>query len=102
MRRNSENQQAELEDAPKLVPAGSVNRVLLLGGKNLTRCQSIGLTLIGLCLGIGGVAVASMFGFEAGDMSYAFYLQFFACAMALWGLVMIVNGILGIARRLIR
>lgn len=33
-------------------------------------------------------------------VSYTFYLQFFACVLALWGVVMVVNRILGIIRRL--
>ena len=44
-----------VEHPPKLLPAGSVNRVLLLGGKNLTVFQSVGLLFIGVCVAaIGG------------------------------------------------
>jgi hypothetical protein len=72
----------------------------------LTIFQSIGLIFIGLCVagGVGGLIFVAGFGFGvgAGDHSYAFYLLFFACAMVLWGLVMVVNGILGVVRRLRR
>jgi hypothetical protein len=40
------------KDLPKLVPAGSLNKALLVGGKNLTLLQSVGLFAV-LGLGIG-------------------------------------------------
>lgn len=95
-----------LDRPPKLLPAGSVDRVMLLGGKNLTTFQSIGLIFIGICVtgGIGGLMYVAEFGFEtgAGDHGHAFYLLFLATAAILWGLVMIVNGFRGLARRAFR
>ena len=68
----------------------------MVGGKNLTMLQSVGLILIGLCFGVGGAAMVAAFGFA----SDALYLQLFALGLALWGVVMIVHGILGVLRRL--
>jgi hypothetical protein len=105
MKREPDKQRHDIESAPKpkLISAGSVNRVLLVGGKNLTIFQSIGLMFIGVCVagGIGGMIFVAEFGFDSGsgDHSYAFYLLFFACAMIIWELVMIVNGVRGVVRR---
>jgi len=89
-------------DVPKILPAGSVNRVLLVGGKNLTMFQSVGLIFIGICVagGVGGLIFVTEFGSGGTGHSYAFYLIFFGCVMILWGTVMVANGILGIARRM--
>jgi len=49
-------------DAPRLVPTGNVDDVLLTGkghGKDLTRFQAIGLAVFGLCL-VLGVGVPSI------------------------------------------
>jgi hypothetical protein len=93
------------ENTPELIPAGSVDRVFLIGGKNLTMFQSIVLVVTGICLagGFGGVLFTefdSTLKFE--DHLGSFYLLLLEGAMALWGLVMVFNGIRGIARRLRR
>jgi hypothetical protein len=44
--------------APRLVPTGSVDKVLLTGRKNLTLFQSVGLAVVGLAFALGiGVLV---------------------------------------------
>jgi hypothetical protein len=96
--------QGGLKNPPKLIPAGSVNRILLIGSKNLTMFQSVGLMFIGICVagGVGGLTFVAEFGHGNWneDHSYAFYLLFFASAMILWGLVMFVNGCRGVVRRI--
>lgn len=83
-----------VEHPPKLVPAGSVNRVLLLGGKNLTVFQSVGLLFIGVCVGaIGGSLLVEFRHFDA------IYLLLAGTLLFLWGLLMIFNGARGIVRR---
>jgi len=98
MKQQSDRSQHGLEGPPKLLPTGSVDRVLLIGGKNLTMFQSIGLLFIGLCVVSLGLVGWVEFGFH-GD---AVYLLLFAAAVTLWGAVMIVNGIRSIAGRLCR
>jgi len=87
----------------RLVPAGSVNRVLMVGGKNLTTFQSLGLTLIGLCVagGIGAPILVSehLFGKE-GDHSEVFLLLLGAALIVLWGIAMVVNGLRGVVRNI--
>ena len=104
MERNANDSEHRLERLPKLVPAGSVNRLLLIGGKNLTMFQWVGLIVIGVLVafGVGGSFLATEFGFPArtADHADAFYLILFAFAMVLWGLAMIGNGVVGVARRL--
>jgi|SRR5579859_2649345 len=96
MRSKADQQQHGLEGPPKLVPAGTVNRVLLLGGKNLTVFQSLGLMFIGLCVaGIGGSLVRAL-----GGRLDAIYFLVAGVLLALWGLAIFVNGVLGVARRL--
>lgn len=94
MKGKPHDQQTRLDRVPRLVPAGSVNRVLLLGGKNLTLLQSLALICIGVCFVLGGVGSVIVFGF-AGFL----YLQLFACAIALWGFAMIANGIRSTVKR---
>jgi hypothetical protein len=96
MKSKADQQQQGLEAPPKLVPAGSVNRVLLLGGKNLTVFQSLGLMFIGLCVaGIGGSLAHAL-----GSRLDAIYFLVAAVLLVLWGLVMFLNGVLGVVRRL--
>jgi hypothetical protein len=41
------------QDVPKpLIPTGSVDRILFLGGKQLTVFQSVGLVVIGVCVAV--------------------------------------------------
>jgi hypothetical protein len=98
MKHKSDNPQNGLERLPKLVPSGSVDRVLLIGGKNLTIFQSIGLLFIGICFVIVGLFGGVEFGFHG----YAVYLLLFVAAITLWGIAMIVNGLRSIAGRLFR
>jgi len=106
MKRKPDERQHGLDRPPKLLPAGSVNRVLLVGAKNLTIFQSVGLMFIGVCVsaGVGGLILVGEFGFGAGasDHADAVYLLLFAGAMILWGVVMFVNGARGVARRIRR
>jgi hypothetical protein len=96
MKRKADQQQHGLEHPPKLLPAGSVNRVLLIGGKNLTMFQSIGLIFMGLCFaGTGGSLVHAL-----GGRLDAIYFLVPGVLLVLWGLVMFVNGVLGVTRRL--
>jgi hypothetical protein len=105
MKREPDERQHGLDRPPKLLPAGSVNRVLLSGAKNLTIFQSVGLMFIGVVAGgVGGRVLVGEFGFGAGasDHADAVYLLLFAGAMTLWGVVMFVNGARGVARRIRR
>jgi hypothetical protein len=106
MKRKQNERQRGSDRPPKLLPAGSVNRVFLIGGKNLTMFQSVGLMFIGICVagGVGGLILVGEFGFRAGakDHTDAVYLLLFAGAMILWGVVMFVNGVRGVARRIRR
>jgi hypothetical protein len=96
MKSKADQQQHGLEAPTKLVPAGSVNRVLLLGGKNLTVLQSLGLMFIGLCVaGIGGSLVHA-----SGGQLDAIYFLVAGVLLVLWGLAMFLNGVLGVTRRL--
>ena len=96
MKSKAGQQQRGLEGPPKLAPAGSVNRVLLLGGKNLTVFHSLGLMFIGLCVaGIGGSLVHA-----SGGRLDAIYFLVAGVVLVLWGLVMFVNGVFGVTRRL--
>lgn len=105
MKRRLDGRRQGLEGQPSLLPPVSAgNRVLLLGGKNLTVFQSAGLMFIGVCVagGVGGLIFVAEFGFGAGsgDHTYALYLLCFASLMILWGLAMFVNGVRGIVRRI--
>ena len=93
-------------DVPRLVPTGSVDKVLLTGGKNLTLFQSVGLVMIGfgVALGIGVpilvnesylVSRLARFGYHG-----SLWDRLVATAFLLSGAVMIFNGLLGIARRI--
>ena len=64
--------------------------------------QSVGLIFIGICVaaGVGGLIFVTEPGSGGTDHSYAFYVIFFGCVMMLWGTVMLVKGIAGVARRL--
>jgi hypothetical protein len=89
----------ERENVPKLIPTGSLNKVLLVGGKNLTLFQSLWLIVFGLLVAIGfGISFVSLA--KEGDWSGSIYLLLLFGAMTFWGNVMIVNGVLGIAARL--
>jgi len=72
--------------------------VLLVGGKNLTMFQSIGLVFIGLCF----VSVGLICGIGFGLHGYTVYLLLFAAGITLWGALMIINGLRCIAGRLFR
>jgi hypothetical protein len=84
---------------PKLIPAGSVDRVLLVGARNLTLFQSVGLIAMGLFF-------ATFFGTffwslaREHDWSVSFFFLVMTGLLSLWGGVMIVNGIVGVARRI--
>lgn len=86
------------EPVPKLIPTGSLNKVLLIGGKNLSVFQRIGLIFIGICAsGIGGSLVINEF--RTAD-HLDFYLLLLGVGMITWGVMMIANGISGIIRKL--
>ena len=90
-----------IEHPPKLLPAGTVNRVLLLGGKNLSMFQSFGLMFIGVCVaGIGSSSFMAEFRSRAGDHLDAIYLLLAAALLFVWGLVMFFNGVRGVVSRL--
>jgi hypothetical protein len=74
---------------PRLVPTGSLNKVLLVGGKNLTLLQSVGLLVFGvLALGTGAVLL------RIGELWFVLW----GFAISLWGLVMLFNGSRGAIR----
>jgi hypothetical protein len=92
--------------APRLVPTGNVDDVLLTGkihGKNLTLFQSIGLAVLGLCvvLGIGVSAIAGEFilqsKFERTGLPYTKELGF-GILMCLLGGMWIAMGLFGILK----
>jgi hypothetical protein len=93
---------------PRLVPTGSVDKVLLTGGKNLTLFQSVGLVVIGLGVALGAGVPILMYElyFESKFARYGYSGSLsdrvIACAIILWGAVMLFNGLLGIARRAMR
>jgi len=93
-------------DVPRLVPRGSVDKVLLIGGKTLTLFQSVGLAVVGLCfaLGIGVPIILNEFYLESQIARYGYHrslpIMVFGSVMILWGTVMAFNGLLGIARRI--
>jgi hypothetical protein len=91
---------------PRLIPTGSVDKVLLTGGKNPTLFQSVGLAVVGLCfaLGIGVPILLNEFYLESQLARYGYHrslpVTVFGSAMILWGTVMIFNGLLGVVRRI--
>jgi hypothetical protein len=93
---------------PRLVPTGSVDKVLLTGGKNLTLFQSVGLVVIGLgvALGAGVPIIVNELYFESKFARYGYSGSLpdrvIGSAIILWGAVMLFNGLLGIARRIRR
>jgi hypothetical protein len=98
MKERKERQRG-IDDPPKLVPAGSVNRVLLLGGKNLTMFQSAFLAGIGLCVTAGtGSFLVRQLAFDPIDYLDSIYLLLFEGGLFVWGLVMFVNGVRGMSR----
>jgi len=81
------------KELPKLVPAGSLHKALLMGSKNLTLLQSVGLlvfAVLGLEIGTAMLRIAGLW----------FFLWGFA--MSLWGLVMLFNGSKGVIRAIRR
>jgi hypothetical protein len=101
MKREPINRQHGVERPPKLLPAGSVNRILLLGGKNLTIFQSVGLLFIGICVAaIGGSFPLAEFRSGGGDHLFAIEFLLAGALLFLWGSVMIFNGARGIVKRL--
>jgi hypothetical protein len=91
---------------PRLVPTGSVDKVLLTGGRNLTLFQSVGLVVIGLgvALGAGVPILLNEIYLESRLARYGYHrslsMMVLGSAFILWGAVMIFNGLLGIARRI--
>jgi uncharacterized membrane protein len=85
----------------KFVPLGSVDRVLLTGGKNLTMFQSVGIAVVGLCIALGvGVPILvselsleSTFGRRVSELVLG-------SGFILLGLLMIANGFVGIVRKI--
>src|ERR1700685_2864057 len=64
------------KDPPSLVPTSSFNKVLLVGGKNLTLFQSVGLLVLALvALGIGVSLLAVR----------VFWFAMWGSALTLWG-----------------
>ena len=75
------------KDPPSLVPTSSFNKILLVGAKNLTLFQSVGLLVLALvALGIGVSLLAVRI----------FWFAMWGSALTLWGLVMLFNGSKGI------
>jgi len=94
-------EQHGIDHPPKLLLAGSVNRVLLLGGKKLSMFQSFGLMFVGVCVvGIGTSFFVVEFRSGGGDHLNAIYFLIFAALLIVWGLVMCFNGVRGILKRL--
>jgi hypothetical protein len=106
MRLKRDERRHRFEKSPKLVPVGSLDRVLLIGGKDLTMFQSIGLVFFGLWVaaGIGAPVLMVEFGSESGsgDHRGTLYLILVAGAMVIWGSVMLFNGLRGIVRNVRR
>ncbi len=81
--RRSWNRQTLRGSPPRLVPTGSLDKVLLTGGKNLSVFQSVGL-LVFAVLGLGvGILLVRVDGV---------WFVMWGCALSLWGLVMLFNG----------
>ena len=91
-----------LEASKLLVPTGSVDEVLLTGstgGKSLTLIQSVGLMItgIGVALGVGAIIIAGEINLEATfDRDYGQLIV--GGAFLLWGLVMLVFGLVGVLK----
>jgi hypothetical protein len=101
MKRKPTAAERGVERPPKLLPVGSVNRVLLLGGKNLTMFQSFGLMFIGVCVaGTGGSFLVGEFRSGAGEHLDAIYFLLAFSLLFTWGLIMFFNGVRGVVRRL--
>jgi len=80
----------ELGEVSKgFIPTGSMDKVLLTGGKNLTLLQSLGLLALGIVASVTGVSL-----FSTTDIWFALW----GSAMSLWGLVMLFNGSKSVVR----
>jgi hypothetical protein len=92
---------------PKLVPTGSFDQVLLIGGKNLTLFQSVALVITALAVAFGvGVPIILhelYLKSQLGRYGYSRSLSsmLVATAFILWAAVMLINGLLGIARHIL-
>jgi len=78
----------------------------MVGGKNLTMFQSVGLLFMGM-LAAGGIGAPVFLTEFLSASRYdthidAIYLLLGAGAMFIWGLVMIINGLGGIVRNIRR
>ena len=91
---------------PKIVPTGSFDKVLLTGGKNLTHFQSWALIVTGLGVALGvGVPIIVMDRYWESQLGRYGYSgnstqKVIGGLVILWGAIMIINGSLGLVRRL--
>ena len=98
----------EASHPPKLVPTGSFDKVLLTGGKNLTLFQSVALviTALAVAFGVGVPIVLHEFYLESqlGRYGYSrsWLSMLLATAFILWAAVMLINGLLGVTRQILK
>ena|SRR5215469_25718 len=82
------------------VSLGSIDRVVLTGGSNLTRFQCLGLIVIGLCVAVG-IGVPLILGEIS--LESTFGRQWPALALGasfiLLGLLIVSNGVRGLLKR---
>ncbi len=101
-----ERSRHSLEVSKQLVPTVSVDKVLLTGstgGKGLTLFQSVGLMIagLGIALGVGAMIIAGEIHLEATfDRDYG--QLFVGGAFLLWGLAMLLFGLVGIFKIIAR
>lgn len=74
---------------PRLVPTGSVDKILLRSGKNLSLFQCAGVLVFGVSALVLGLVML-----RDGELWFALW----GSVMSLWGLVALFNGSKGIVR----
>jgi hypothetical protein len=96
----------ETQHRPRLVPTGSFDKVLLIGGKKLTLFQSVALIITGLAVALGvGVPmlvlerywmqILGRYGYTGNSLQ-----QIIGGLIVLWGAFMVINGSLGLVRQI--
>jgi hypothetical protein len=76
----------------------TIDRVLFLGGDDLTLFQSVGLVCVGLAVLLFVVFPITIYEFQLASEYRGLAGPYIAVAMSLWALAMIFNGAVGIQR----